>query len=203
MTDQDISVLLEAFAACQVANVSDNLERMAGAKGMMPYYKGERMSGRAFTVRTAPGDNASIHEALDLFIPGDVIVVDGGGYLDRALIGEIMARLAESRGAAGIVIDGAIRDSDELKIRSFPVFARGVTHLGPYKNGPGAIGVPVSIGGLVIKPGDIVLGDGDGITAFSPEIGPALLDATLRQQKKESDILASIADGTYKGAYKR
>ncbi|MBT9386180.1 RraA family protein [Pseudooceanicola sp. CBS1P-1] len=201
MTETQIDALVKGFATCAVANVSDNLNRMVGARGLLPYHRGGSMCGRALTVRTAPGDNAAIHRAFDQVRPGDVVVVDGAGYLDRALTGGIMAAIARSRGAVGLVVDGAIRDVEEIAAGDFPVFARGISHLGPYKNGPGEIGVPVSIGGMLVSPGDIVLGDADGIVAFAPAIGPTLLEATRAQARKEAEIMAQIAAGTYIGAY--
>lgn len=193
--------LIEAFRECPVPNISDNLERAVGAPGIRPFHKGGRMAGRALTVRTNAGDNAFIYKAFEKVQPGDVIVVDGAGYQDRALIGEIMSAIAKSKGAAGMVLDGAIRDADALAEDDFPIFARAVSHLGPYKNGPGKLDIPVSIAGLVISPGDIVVGDCDGIVAFPPSIAEELLEATHKQQEKEAKILASIADGTYAGAY--
>src|SRR6478735_6508597 len=91
--------------------ISDNLARLPGAVGLRPFHRGGRLVGTAFTVRTRPGDNLAIHQALELVGPGDVIVVDGGGDETRALVGEIMKSIAEYRGAAGYVIDGAIRDA--------------------------------------------------------------------------------------------
>ncbi|MEI2385792.1 MULTISPECIES: RraA family protein [Breoghania] len=198
---ETVDRLIAAFRECPVPNISDNMERAVGARGIRPFHKGSRMAGRARTVRTNPGDNLFIYKAFELVQPGDIVVVDGGGYEDRALIGEIMSAIARSRGAAGMVLDGAVRDADALAADDFPVFARAVSHLGPYKNGPGKLDIPVSIGGLVISPGDIVVGDCDGIVAFPPSIAEDLLAATLRQQEKEADILASIANGTYAGAY--
>jgi regulator of RNase E activity RraA len=118
----------------------------------------------------------------------------------RALVGEIMCAIAHSRGAAGVVIDGAIRDADALAKSDFPVFARASIHRGPYKNGPGEINVPVSIGGMVVSPGDIVVGDGDGVVAFDAGKADSLLAAVLAQKKKEAEILRMIAAGTYAGA---
>lgn len=201
LTERQISKLIADFSRCAVANVSDNLDRLVGARGLRPFHRGGTMAGPALTVKTAPGDNAAIHRALDLVKLGQVIVVDGGGYVDRALIGGIMMTLARKRGAAGLVIDGAIRDLDEIADSEFPVFARTVIHLGPYKNGPGALNIPVSIGGMPVNPGDIVLGDADGLVAFAPDTGPALLAATQAQAKKEAEIIASIEAGTYTGAY--
>lgn len=193
--------LIAAFRALPVANISDNLHRMAGARGLRPFHDGTPMCGTAITVRTRSGDNKVIHEALTLVRPGDVIVVDGGGDLDRALIGEIMSGIAEMRGAAGFVLDGAVRDLDALSRSSFPVFARAGIHLGPYKNGPGEINVPVCIGGMTVTPGDIVVGDADGVTAFAPDIAETLLEATRAQSAKEEDMLTQIRAGTYGGGY--
>lgn len=193
--------IVAAFAACPVATISDNLDRSVGARGLTKMSQSRRMIGPAFTVKTAPGDNAWIHRALDVISPGDVLVVDGGGYEDRALIGEIMMRIAQARGAAGWVIDGAIRDLDVIASGDFPVFARSSTHLGPYKNGPGALQVSVSIGGMVVHPGDIVVGDIDGLVAFCPETATDLLVAVEKQIAKEEAILRQIADGTYRNQY--
>lgn len=194
--------LLAAFRATATATISDNLSRLPGLVGLRPFHRLDGvMAGRALTVRTAVGDNYFIHKALDLVQPGDVIVVDGGGDTARALIGEIMATLAEVRGAAGFVLDGAIRDTAVIGAGSFPVFARAAIHRGPYKNGPGAINVPVAVGGQVVNPGDIVIGDADGVVAFPVEGAATLLDAVRAQEAKEAAILESIRAGTYTGAY--
>jgi len=193
--------LVAAFRQCAVANISDNLERLSAAVGLRPFHAGGTMAGTALTVRTRPGDNLAIHQALELIRPGDVLVVDGGGDVSRALVGEIMKAIAQRRGCAGFVIDGAIRDADALARDSFPCFARAAIHAGPYKAGPGEINVPVSIGGMVVHPGDIVVGDGDGVVAFPAAIGETLLAATRQQEEKEAAILRSIAEGTYTGSY--
>jgi len=192
--------LIEAFKNAATSIISDNLDRLPGAN-LRPFHKGGSMAGTAVTIRTAPGDNLFIHKALELVRPGDVVVVDGGGDTSRALIGEIMSLIASTRGAAGMVIDGAIRDAGALGQSSFPVFARAANHRGPYKNGPGEINVPVSIGGLVISPGDIVVGDEDGIVAFSQSVAADLLVKVRAQEKREADTMQSIREGRYKGAY--
>lgn len=199
--DADIATLIEAFRSCSVANISDNLDRAVGAVGIRPFAKKARLAGRALTVRTAAGDNLFIHKALDEVFAGAVLVVDGNGFEGRSLIGEIMVAIARSRGAAGCVIDGAIRDAESISAGDFPVFARSAIHLGPYKNGPGAINVPVSVGGMIVHPGDIVVGDADGIVAFSPTIAADLLEATKKQADKEAGMMQSVANGTYVGAY--
>jgi len=159
------------------------------------------MVGTAFTVRTHRGDNLAIHQALALVGTGDVIVVDGGGDETRALIGEIMKDIAEQRGAAGFVIDGAIRDVAAFRSSDFPCFARAVIHRGPYKTGPGVINVPVSVGGAVISPGDIVVGDEDGVVSFSPSIAETLLAAVRAQLVREEETLKAIREGRYENPY--
>lgn len=146
-------------------------------------------------------DNLAIHQALEIVRPGDVIVVDGGRATDRALVGEIMKVLAQTRQVAGFVIDGAIRDVEAYREDDFPCFARAVIHRGPYKNGPGRIGVPVQVGGTVIAPGDVVVGDADGVVAFPVSEVAGLLEAAAVHLHQEEKILAAIRDGIYDGAY--
>jgi RraA family protein len=168
---------------------------------LRPFHKSGQLVGVAFTVKTRPGDNLAIHKALELVGPGDVIVVDGGGDESRALVGEIMKTIAEYRGAAGYVIDGAIRDAAAIAASDFPFFARAAIHRGPYKSGPGEINVPVAIGGTVIAPGDIVVGDDDGVVSFPQAIAAELLDKVKAQIKREADTLTAIREGRYQGSY--
>ncbi len=190
------AALLKRLAALPVSNVSDNMARGTGA-GIEPFHRSGKMVGTAFTVRTRPGDNLMVHKAIDMAAPGDVIVVDAGGALENAIIGELMSGWAEKRGVAGIVIDGAIRDSETLSEGDFPVYAAGVTHRGPWKDGPGEINVPVSIGGMVVNPGDLVAGDHDGVIAISPEDAERVIAAAEAQYKRERAALAAIAAGDW------
>lgn len=96
-----------------------------------------------------------------------------------------------------MIRDGAIRDGAEIRARPFPVYARGVTHRGPYKDGPGAINVPVSVGGMAVNPGDVVAGDQDGLVAFSPDEAPAVIDKALRQREAEEDTMLAIREGRW------
>jgi regulator of RNase E activity RraA len=114
-----------------------------------------------------------------------------------------MKTIAEHRGAAGYVIDGAIRDVEAFAASDFPCFARSVIHRGPYKKGPGAINVPVSVGGTVIAPGHIVVGDEDGVVAFAPSIATELLQAVQAQIEREEQTLQAIREGRYQGSYGR
>src|SRR5437588_6727241 len=140
--------LIAEFAKMVTPHLSDSMERLyAGGPRLRPMHREGKLAGPAFTVKTAAGDNLLVHKALDAARPGDVIVVDAGGFLDNAIIGELMMTRAKQRGVAGIVIWGAIRDSAEIGGGTYPVFAAGVTHRGPYKNGPGEINVPIMMGG--------------------------------------------------------
>ena len=189
---------IDALRGIATAHLSDNLHRLnAVDAAIRPCHNRTKLVGTAFTVKVPPGDNLMVHKAIDIAAPGDVIVVDAAGMLEQAIIGDIMTSHAAKRGIAGFVIDGAIRDAAELAARPFPVYARGVTHRGPYKNGPGEINVPVSIGGMVVRPGDIVVGDADGVVAVPLADAEAVLAAAREQKKKEDASLAAIAAGTF------
>ena len=188
--------IVAKFRELPVANISDSMSRMtaAGAK-LRPIHAGGVLAGPAFTVKTRPGDNLMVHKALDIAEPGDIVVVDGGGDLTNSLIGEMMTAHAQQRGIAGIVIYGAIRDYDALHAGSYPIFAAGVTHRGPYKDGPGEINVPIAIDGMVIEPGDLVVGDGDGLVCVPYEQTAEVLKATEAKHVAELKQIEAIRAG--------
>lgn len=184
------------FRGLPVANISDSMSRMtAGGARLRPMHAGGALAGPALTVKTRPGDNLMIHKALDIAEPGDVIVVDGGGDLTNALIGELMVAHAEQRGVAGMVLNGAIRDFDTIQAGAFPVFAAGVTHRGPYKDGPGEINVPIAIDGMVIEPGDLIVGDGDGLLCVPFALTDEIYKAAKAKNNVEIAQLAAIREG--------
>ncbi|MFJ7217482.1 RraA family protein [Amycolatopsis sp. NPDC098790] len=189
--------LVAAAAGLAVSLLSDNMARVSGAVGLHHRHDGTPMAGTAVTVRTRAGDNLAVYRAFGHCRPGNVLVVDGGGALDQALMGDIMTSYAERAGLAGVVVDGAIRDVAAIRRRPFPVFARGVTHRGPHKNGPGEVNVPVSIGGMVVHPGDLVVGDEDGVLAIPVADAPAVLAGARDQAAREEAALAAIAEGRY------
>ena len=189
---------IEALNGLATSVVSDVLGRTIGAVGILPVNKSPiSVCGTVVTVSVRAGDNLIIHKALQFLQPGDVLVIDGGGDISRALFGEIMMLVAKSRGAIGAVFDAAIRDVDAFEKHRFPCWARGINMRGPYKDGPGSINVPVSIGGMVVNPGDVILGDSDGIIALSPAI--ALEGARMGKEKEavELQTIQSILDGKY------
>lgn len=190
--------LARKFLQIPVANVSDCMSRMtAGGPTIRAMHDGTAMAGPALTIKCRPGDNLMLHKALKIAQPGDVIVVDAGGDLTNAITGEIMIGEAKLKGYGGVVINGAIRDSDVIGKDSFPVFAAGVTHRGPYKDGPGEINVPIAIDGMVIHPGDLIIGDADGILCVPLAQVEKMLAAAEQKQVIESRMIADIASGTY------
>lgn len=187
---------VKKFSVLPVANISDSMSRMtAGGAALRPMHAGGVLAGPAFTVKTRPGDNLMLHKAIDIAEPGDVIVVDGGGNLTNSLIGEMMSAHAEHRGIAGMVIYGAIRDYDTIHAGRYPIFAAGVTHRGPYKDGPGEINVPIAIDGMVIEPGDLIVGDGDGVVCVPFASLAEVLKATTAKHEAEIKQLAAIKAG--------
>ncbi len=194
--------LAERFKAVPVANVSDQMFRMsAGGARLRPVHGGGYMAGPALTVKVRPGDNLLVHKALQMAVAGDVIVVDAGGDLTNAIIGDIMLGHAVQRRLAGFVIDGAVRDAHAIQVGSFPVFAAGVTHRRPYKDGPGEINVSIAIDGMVVHPGDPMLGDDDGILCVPFEHAEALLEAGIRKGEAEAKMVADMASGAYDASW--
>ena len=188
--------LVEAFRGIPVANIDDCMNRLASVDAGLKPMNSTPLLGTAFTVRCPAGDNLMFHKALDLAQPGDVLVIAAGGSMSRALCGEIMVTYARSRGLAGFIIDGCVRDKDELAaLTDFPVYARGVIPNGPYKNGPGEINFPVAVGGQVICPGDILVGDGDSVLVIKPHEAEALAKEAAAVHKKEEGQIAGILSG--------
>ena len=164
----------------------------AGIHAMWP---GAHVEGRAFTVRTPPGDNASLMVALREAVEGDVLVVDSGGRLDRALWGAILSLAASNRGIRGLVIDGAVRDVDEIADLRFPVFARGVTPDTPYSKVHGTTQQPISCGGLAVRPGDAIYGDGDGVVVIGQEVHAATEERARHRMSLEDEIFRGLTAG--------
>lgn len=189
--------VVRRFCGIPVANMSDCMSRLpAAGAGVRPMHDSSPVVGVALTVKTRPGDNLMVHKALDMAGAGDVVVVDAGGDLSNAIVGELMVAHARYREIAGLVIYGAIRDSDALRRSDFPVFASGVTHRGPYKNGPGEINVPIAIAGMVVSPGDLVAGDADGVICVPyDEAEKVLADASVKRDAERRQ-LADIERGS-------
>lgn len=184
-----------ALRALATPLLSDNMDRLVGATGLNKYHRQGMLVGTALTVRSRPGDNLGMYQALALMQQGHVIVVDAGGDLNNAICGDLMRAYAVSRGCAGFVVDGAIRDVASFANGDFPCYARGVVHRGPYKSGPAFLNLPVSIGGQVVRPGDIVVGDEDGLVFIAPDRLADTIAAAQEKLRAEQAIMAEIEDG--------
>jgi len=188
--------IVQQAAELQPAILAD----VAGRRGAMhgrikALHPRMKLAGTAFTVEVRPGDNLMIHAAMAMAKPGDVLVIDGKGDQSSALMGTIMMTACQKLGIAGVVIDGAARDSLEIDEMNYPVFSVGTNPNGPTKNVPGRIGHPVSCGGVLVHPGDFVIGDADGVVVVEREKIEALLPAAARKVKDEAARIAAIKDG--------
>lgn len=181
------------FSSIPVADISDSMSRMnSGGARLRPLHAGGGVSGPALTVKTRPGDNLMIHMALNLASPGDVIVIDAGGDLNNAVIGERMLAYCIAKKFAGIIIYGAIRDYKWIRQQNFPVYACGITHQGPYKDGPGEINTPVTLGGMVVAPGDLIVGDEDGLLCIPEGAVADIYKAALAKLEYENSTFSTI-----------
>lgn len=191
--------LVESFKSIPAANIADCMGRH---NAMTPEIRlmtkpGELcMAGVALTVKTCYGDNLMLHQALDMAEEGDIIVTANEGGRNRSLLGEIMYRQGERKKIAGLVLDGPIRDALEIYGGSVPLYASGSTPGGPYKEGPGEINVPISCGGVQVNPGDIIVGDFDGVIVIPRQDAQEVLEAVKVFQQNDQRKLQAAIDGT-------
>ncbi len=178
--------LVNSFAGIPAANIGDNMNRISCMNARIRPMNSTPLLGCAFTVKVRAGDNLLFHKAIDLAQPGDVVVIDAQGEQSYAILGELMVMWLRRRGVAGLVVDGCVRDIDYISsLTDFAVYAAGVTPNGPLKEGGGEIGFPVMCGGLVVNPGDILVGDSDGIVVVSPADAADVLQKAKAQNAKE------------------
>ena len=182
-----------AFPSSILADVAGRRGALSGR--IAPLAPGMRVAGSALTVEVRPGDNLMIHVALAIAQPGDVIVVDGKGDLSSALMDEIMSQQAKALGIAGVVIDGAVRDSEAIRALGFPMWAAGLNPNGPTKSVAGRVNHPVSIGGVTVNPGDLIVGDADGITVVERSKAASLLPLAVEKVAAETKRIADIKSG--------
>jgi regulator of RNase E activity RraA len=154
-----------------------------------------RIAGTAFTVEVRAGDNLMIHAAMQIAKPGDVLVIDGKGDTTCALMGTIMMNGCVQLGIVGVVIDAAVRDSEEIVEMGFPVYSVGTNPNGPTKFTPGRINHPVSVGGITVHPGDLVIGDADGVTIIEREKAPFMLELAAKKVADEQARIATLKQG--------
>jgi len=181
---------------CLTGNVGDCIGRTAAMDSRIKSLSyGMKIVGPAFTVRVPPTDNLMIHKALTLIKPGDVLVIEGGGNHSWALLGFLMVSTARKLGVAGIVAYGCVRDAEEIRKSGFPVFSAGLSPNGPFKEGPGEINFPISCGGQVVRPGDIIIGDDDGVVVLKQELAQTVIEEVDRIIQREEKRLAEIEAG--------
>jgi RraA family protein len=189
--------VLSEYRGFVTPHLSDNMNRLNAVDSCIrPIHTSGKLVGSAVTVKTRPGDNLMVHKAIDMSGSGDVILVDAGGDQTNSIMGEIMVSLAKKRRIEGFIIDGAIRDFEPIRDMNFPLYARGVTHRGPYKDGPGEINVPIQLGGVIIRPGDVILADMDGIVIVPFEYAETLIEKVRKTMDMERDMINAIEQGT-------
>lgn len=189
----DVVAKAGSFQAAILADV-------AGRRGTMharvaPVHQNMKLAGSAFTVEVRPGDNLMIHAAIALAKPGDVLVIDGKGDQTAALMGTLMLSACKEIGLAGVIVDGAIRDKLEILDLDFPVFSIGFNPAGPTKYVPGRINHPICAGGTTVNPGDLVVGDADGVVVIERAKAPALLALADKKVADEAARIEAIARG--------
>ena len=187
--------LVESFRGRAAPNLADAMGRFHFMDPGIVARTGLPLFGVAVTVNARPGDNLMVHKALEVATPGDIIVVCTNGNTTSAVFGELMGHTAVGAGLGGIVVDGAIRDVTGLLSLGLPAFSRSVTPGACDKDGPGEINVPIACGGTVVMPGDIVVGDEDGVVVVPREDAAEVLDLVAVLEANEKKRIAAIRRG--------
>ncbi len=187
--------LIARFRGVPSSNAADAMGRFHFMDPGIINRSGMPACGVAVTVSCRPGDNLMVHKALEVATPGDVVVVTTNGNTTSAVFGELMCHSAVAAHLGGIVVDGAIRDVSEITAMSFPAFSRSVNPGGCDKDGPGEINVPISCGGTVVMPGDIVLGDEDGVTVVPRDSAEEVAELVEALRSREAARIEAIAGG--------
>jgi 4-hydroxy-4-methyl-2-oxoglutarate aldolase len=198
-SDHHLTPLDSATVATLLELGTTTLHEAQGQRGHLPtdirpLYRGAKVAGRALPVKVGPGDNLALHQAIVVAKLGDVIVASCGDYLDAGVWGEVMTIAAQQRGIAGLVVDGSVRDIDQIEALGFPVFSRGVCMRGTTKTDPADFG-PITIDGVTIEPGDTVVGDSDGVMVIPSYAFDAVVDGAKERAAKEADMMAKIRSG--------
>jgi RraA family protein len=191
-------IWIERARKIQISIVGDVCFRLQGFHaGFNQYGKKKKFAGPALTVKVRPGDNLMLHKAIDIAQPGDVIVIDAGAALNTSIFGAMMSNYALKRGVEAMVVSGAIRDVEEISHLDLGVVALGATPNGPFKSGPGEIGYPVTCGGVTIHPGDLILGDWDGVQTVDLSEVPRVIEESEAVALKEQEWEKQIQNGTW------
>ncbi|MYN11204.1 RraA family protein [Pseudoduganella aquatica] len=191
--DPDLVARAAMFPSSILADVAGR--RGALSSRIAPLAPSMRLAGPALTIEVRPGDNLMIHAAMAMAKPGDVLVIDGKGDESCALMGEIMVSQCMAIGIAGVVINGAVRDTEAIRELGFPMYAIGANPNGPTKLVPGRVNWPVSVGGVTVQPGDLVVADADGVVVVEPAKVPAILELAKKKLADETVRLEGIRSG--------
>ncbi|MBF0522451.1 MAG: 4-carboxy-4-hydroxy-2-oxoadipate aldolase/oxaloacetate decarboxylase [Candidatus Omnitrophica bacterium] len=190
------SEMVKKFKEIPASIVSDCLNRYSAMNGeIKPIFEGIRVCGPALTIQNMSGNNMMSHLALTFAQPGDVIVIDGRGYLGNAIWGGVQASYAAKRGIAGLVVDGAIRDVEDMRRMKFPVYCKGITPAGPHKGWADSVNVPIQCGSIPVHPGDLIVGDDDGVAVIPLADVESIYQECLERIKKEESWMKKIAQG--------
>ncbi|KAF0676945.1 RraA family protein [Profundibacterium mesophilum] len=190
--------LIERFRQFESTDVSDMLNRMYTMGGRIHNLVNDMpLIGPVCTVKVYPGDNLMVHKALDVARPGDVVAVDCSGSMTAAVLGDLVANKARHRGIAGFIIDGLIRDLPGVRECGLPIYARGVTPFGPLHRGPGEINYPISCGGIVVQPGDIVTADKSGVTVVPHGAAETILERLEEARQRMAAYVENVKKGVF------
>lgn len=195
--DHDDIKKLAQYPVALIGDVQARMGLMSSA--IRPVTPAPRLAGAVLPIHAREGDNLAIHRALDDAQPGDVLAINAGGETNRAVFGDILGEICLARGIAGVVVDGAVRDIDELTGQGLAVYARGISPAGPWKNGPGRIGFPVACGNIVCHPGDAIIGDSDGIVIVPRANLTDVIERTQAQDQTEQRMRDTIKAPTRPG----
>jgi regulator of RNase E activity RraA len=196
--------VVDGLAEFSAADISDFMNRLyAVSSEIRPITDPRlRLVGPAFTVKVFPGDNLMVHKCLDLAEPGDVVLIDASASHSNSVLGDTISIKARHRGIAGFVIDGLVRDVDGIReLGDFPVFARGVSPIGPLHRGPGEINYPIAIGGIVVHPGDIVVAEDGGIVIVPQDAARDILAALCEKRPVLERYLSDVRRGVFSNAW--
>jgi regulator of RNase E activity RraA len=192
---------LGQFNTADISDIMNRLYTMSAGVGVLTDPAGP-IIGTACTVKVFPGDNLMVHKALDIAEPGDVVVVDAQASTMTAVLGGLISTKARHRGIAGFVVDGLVRDLQEiLALGDLPVFARGTTPIGPLQRGPGEINYPISAGGMVVGPGDVIVGDRNGVVVVPHRACEEVLSRLREKAAREADYVAAVAAGAFSNSW--
>lgn len=194
--------LIDKFKEFPTPDISDLMNRLYTMDSAIKNLINKKeIRGPACTVKVFPGDNLMVHKALDIAKPGDIIVVDAGASSMNGIIGDLVSTKAFHRGIQAFIIDGLIRDVPGIKEVDLPVYARGITPIGPLHRGPGEINYPICCGGIVVNSGDIICGDENGVTVVRKEFAEELLERVSKQKKSLNDYIANVKKGIFSNAW--